>query len=123
MKRRELIKASLFAGAGIIPTITSKNNSKITTSQSKVFTHGQYTVLKLANKPGFFFKAGMAIDADGVPSAYHPENKGIDGIEHAGEPGNWWAFVTDNGKPDGKPVVQSKSDPYPDFRCTQALQS
>lgn len=116
MKRRELIKASLFAGsalagAGIVPVIASK----VSTSQLKVFTHGQYTVLKLANKPGFFFKAGMAIDADGAPSAYHPKNKGIDGIEHAGEPGNWWALVTDNGKPDGKPVVQSKSDPYPGY--------
>lgn len=119
MKRRELIKTTLFAGsalvgAPIVPVIALKIKS-VSVSKNKVFEHGQYTVWKLTNKPGFFFKAGMAIDADGAPSAYHPENKGIDGIEHAGEPGNWWALVTDNGKPDGKPVIQSKSDPNPGY--------
>ncbi|MBW4507852.1 MAG: glycoside hydrolase family 75 protein [Scytonematopsis contorta HA4267-MV1] len=81
----------------------------------KAFEKGKYTVWKLTDKPGFFFQAGMAIDADGAPNAYHPQNKGIDGLEHAGEPGNWWALVTDTGKPTGNPVIQKANDPYPGY--------
>ena len=58
----------------------------------------------------------MAIDADGAYRAYHPNNKmGLDSIEHAGYPGNWWALATDSGTPKGKPVVQGKNDPAPGF--------
>lgn len=58
----------------------------------------------------------MAVDADGAPRAYHPDNRlGLDTIEHAGYPGNWWALATDNGKPSGYPVVQGKTDPAPGY--------
>lgn len=58
----------------------------------------------------------MAIDADGAFRAYHPHNRiGLDTIEHAGHPGNWWALATDNGKSSGHPVVQHKGDPAPGY--------
>jgi hypothetical protein len=64
----------------------------------------------------FFYEAGMMIDADGGYHAYNPDNKsGLDYLANAGKPGNWWALVTDNGKPSGNPVVQSSSDPAPGF--------
>jgi hypothetical protein len=70
-------------------------------------------------KPGesaFFFQSGLAINADGAPQAYHPVGaKGLDALGNAGKPGNWWALVTDNGKANGKPVVQKESDPAPGF--------
>ncbi|MGH8093940.1 MAG: glycoside hydrolase family 75 protein [Chthoniobacterales bacterium] len=64
----------------------------------------------------FFFEAGMMIDADGGFHAYNPDNKsGLDYLGNAGKPGNWWALVTDNGKPSGNPVIQGASDPAPGF--------
>lgn len=58
----------------------------------------------------------MAIDADGAYRAYHPNNRmGLDSIEHAGHPGNWWALATDSGTTKGKPVLQGKNDPAPGF--------
>jgi len=64
----------------------------------------------------FFYESGLMIDADGAYHAYHPDKKsGRDYLGNAGRPGNWWALVTDNGKPSGNPVIQSKSDPAPGF--------
>jgi hypothetical protein len=64
----------------------------------------------------FFYESGLMIDADGAYRAYHPDNRsGLDYLGNAGRPGNWWALVTDNGKPSGKPIIQSKSDPAPGF--------
>ena len=64
----------------------------------------------------FFYHAGMMIDADGAYHAYHPDGKsGLDYLGNAGKPGNWWALVTDNGKPSGNPLIQKKGDPAPGF--------
>ena len=64
----------------------------------------------------FVFEAGLAVDADGAFRAYHPNNRlGLDSIEHAGHPGNWWAVATDTGEPSGRPVVQGKRDPAPGY--------
>lgn len=58
----------------------------------------------------------MAIDADGAFRAYHPNDRsGLDALAHAGHRGDWWALVTDNGKPNGHPVIQGQSDPAPGF--------
>ena len=32
-----------------------------------------------------------------------------------GKPGDWWALVTDDGTPAGKPLVQKEGDPAPGF--------
>ncbi|MGH9529306.1 MAG: glycoside hydrolase family 75 protein [Terriglobales bacterium] len=64
----------------------------------------------------FVYEAGLAVDADGAFRAYHPDNRrGLDSIEHAGRPGNWWALATDTGKTSGRPVVQQKDDPAPGY--------
>jgi hypothetical protein len=64
----------------------------------------------------FFYKSGLRIDADGAFRAYHPNGRfGLDSLAHAGRPGNWWALVTDNGKPSGRAIVQGKSDPAPGY--------
>ena len=64
----------------------------------------------------FFYKSGMAIDADGAYRAYHPDDRlGLDTLAHAGHPGNWWALATNNDKTDGRPVLQGKSDPAPGY--------
>lgn len=64
----------------------------------------------------FFYRAGMEIDADGAYRAYNADNHlGLDYLANGGEPGNWWALVTDNGKPSGNPVIQKEGDPAPGF--------
>lgn len=56
------------------------------------------------------YKAKMAIDADGSPRAYGPNDSGLDWTANAGYPGNWWGVVTDGN---GDPVIQGPGDPYP----------
>lgn len=64
----------------------------------------------------FFYESGLMIDADGAYHAYHPDGRsGLDYLGNAGHPGNWWALVTDNGEPDGDPVIQTDADPAPGF--------
>jgi hypothetical protein len=65
---------------------------------------------------GFFYKSGLAIDADGAARAYHPNDRlGLDSLAHAGHRGNWWALVTDNERTSGTPVLQGASDPAPGY--------
>lgn len=62
-----------------------------------------------------FWKAGMAIDADGSPRAYAPLDSGLEGLDalcEAGRPGRWWAIMTGG---DGKPVRQVEGDPAPGY--------
>lgn len=64
----------------------------------------------------FVYRGGLAVDADGAYRAYHPNDPlGLDSIEHAGRPGNWWALATDTGNPSGHPVVQGDNDPAPGY--------
>src|SRR6185436_12528921 len=68
------------------------------------------------DRAAFFFEAGMHIDADGAYRAYHPiKGKGLDFLANAGKEGNWWALVTDNGTPAGKPIIQTDTDPAPGY--------
>jgi hypothetical protein len=66
------------------------------------------TVWKLPGGSILAFKAGMTIDADGAPKAYHKDDsKALDTITNAGKE----ALVTENGKP----VVQGPGDPAPGY--------
>lgn len=56
------------------------------------------------------YRAKFAVDADGCPRAYGPNNSGLDWTANAGYPGNWWGVVTDSN---GDPVIQGSGDPYP----------
>lgn len=61
------------------------------------------------------FKAGLQIDADGAPNAYHPKGRpyGLEKTSYAGRPGNWWGIATDTGRGDGQPIIQGPNDPFP----------
>jgi Fungal chitosanase of glycosyl hydrolase group 75 len=62
----------------------------------------------------FLYKAGMAIDADGAPNCYGPNNTGIDYTANGGDDqgGDWWGGPVDS---DGYPIKQKIYDPYPGF--------
>lgn len=77
---------------------------------------GTTTIYKSDSLGLYWFTAGFMIDADGAPKAYHRNNKiALDYRGNGGEPGNWWALVTDNQKKSGNPVIQKSSDPAPGY--------
>ena len=48
---------------------------------------GGVSIWQLQGQTAFFYEAGMAIDVDGAPQAYHPEpdsNLGLDFLANAG---------------------------------------
>ncbi|MEN9610593.1 MAG: hypothetical protein RLZZ628_1407 [Bacteroidota bacterium] len=58
------------------------------------------------------FKAKIAIDADGSPRAYGPNDTGLDELSNAQTDGKWVGIVVDKY---GNPVVQNRNDPFPGF--------
>jgi hypothetical protein len=84
----------------------------------EVLRVGGVSISQLPNDSTFFYEGGMAIDADGAPRAYHPPpdtRLGLDALRNAGRPGHWFGIVTDNGRPNGNPVIQGPNDPAPGF--------
>ena len=73
-------------------------------------------VWHLPGSTAFFYKAGMTIDADGAPNAYHPDNIGIDDLANAGAPGTWQGLAKDSG---GEPFIQGPDDPFPGYYVSQ----
>lgn len=64
------------------------------------------------------YEGGLAIDADGSPRAYGPNNTGLDWTANAGHSGNWYGVATDSS---GNPIIQKS--PYPGmYVSTTALQ-
>jgi hypothetical protein len=62
------------------------------------------------------FVGELTIDADGARNCYGPAGtKPLDFLANAGRPGNWWGIATDNEEPDGEPLVQGASDPFPGY--------
>jgi hypothetical protein len=58
------------------------------------------------------FYGEACVDADGSPRAYHPYGQGLDYLDNAGHPGNWWGIVTDS---EGYPVIQGENDLQPGY--------
>lgn len=65
----------------------------------------------------FTWTAGLAVDGDGSPRCYHPDNHGgLDDLANAGSPGAWWGIACDDH---GEPYVQTATDPAPGFYVSQ----
>ncbi|HEV7231767.1 MAG TPA: glycoside hydrolase family 75 protein [Bacteroidia bacterium] len=93
---------------GIVPPVVcpTPTNCKITL----LTTIAGHNVYRHDSSLYIIFKSGLAIDADGSPRAYGPNNSGLDYTANAGSPGNWWGVVTDAS---GNPIIQGSADPYP----------
>jgi hypothetical protein len=90
----------------------------VSSDRSRVTDIAGVDVYRLAGDHSVVFQAGMEIDADGAYRAYHPrpdDHEGLDSLDNAGHPGNWFGVETDNGHPNGTPVVQKTDDPAPGF--------
>jgi Fungal chitosanase of glycosyl hydrolase group 75 len=77
---------------------------------------GEILIWHLPGSPAFFYEAGMTIDADGAPNAYHPDNTGLDDLKNAGAPGYWEGLAKDR---DGEPYVQGPDDPFPGYYVSE----
>jgi len=93
----------------ILISITIKSQN-LNCGLTYLTTIENYNVFKNDSSGAILFKAKLAIDADGSPRAYGPNNSGLDWTANAGYPGNWWGVVTDVN---GNPIIQNASDPYP----------
>lgn len=112
---------ALFALVVVVPSGTETPKLPISSQlphKTRLFQHHS-TIAWSCGSSGvdaFVYEAGLAVDADGAFRAYHANNRlGLDTIEDAGHPGNWWALATDTGEPSGRPVVQGKIDPAPGY--------
>jgi Fungal chitosanase of glycosyl hydrolase group 75 len=79
---------------------------------------GDTKIWQIEGQAPFFYQAGIAIDADGAPRAYHPaphSDLGLDSLANAGSPGNWYGIITDSGHSNGNPIIQGANDPAPGF--------
>lgn len=79
---------------------------------SRVLCHIKSTPILQQEDGSVSFVGECSVDADGSPRAYHPYGQGLDYIENAGHPGNWWGIVTDS---EGYPVLQGEKDPNPGY--------
>src|SRR5215831_1429259 len=86
-----------------------------TCESQKLVDAGGISVWKLGGGSAVFFVAGMTIDADGSPRAYHPDNTGLDDLENVRGDGGWAGIVVR----DGEPVVQGPADPAPGYYVSQ----
>ncbi|HZZ75737.1 MAG TPA: glycoside hydrolase family 75 protein [Puia sp.] len=80
-----------------------------------LFDFNKTVIYKIEGLPIVCFQAGMAIDADGSPRAYHPDNTGLDDLKHGGYTGNWWGVATSDELSTGEPLIQKSSDPAPGY--------
>lgn len=67
---------------------------------------------RFSNSKAYAYRtARIAIDADGAPNAYHPQDRGIDALANAGFPNGGWrsVLVTDPTDP-SKPFVQRSGE-------------
>jgi len=88
----------------------TNNNSTVNCDVTLETTIEGFKVYKHNPSGAILFRAKMAIDADGSPRAYGPNNTGLDFTANAGSTGNWWGVVTNSN---GNPIVQGSGDPYP----------
>jgi hypothetical protein len=63
-------------------------------------------IYKIPEKNALFFTSKLAVDADGAPGAYNPQNTGLDKLENAGS----WAIAT---KDNGEKCIQGDNDASP----------
>nr|7TVO_A Chain A, Viral chitosanase V-Csn E157Q mutant [unclassified sequences] len=73
------------------------------------------TIYSVDGEPkSFVYKAGFAIDADGAPNAYAPNNGGTDFTANGGDDqgGDWWGGPVDA---EGYPIKQKIFDPFPGY--------
>lgn len=105
--------ATILEGKTLEGFVAQKFLSPVTKFSIKtVLKIGEIPILQANGESAFFYEAGMSINADGAPNAYHPADRGIDFLANAGYSDNWWALAVDKN---GNPFIQGSTDPYPGY--------
>ncbi|MEH2261218.1 glycoside hydrolase family 75 protein [Nostoc sp.] len=105
--------ATILEGKTLEGFVAQKFLSPVTKLSIKtVLKIGEIPILQANGESAFFYEAGMSINADGAPNAYHPADTGIDFLANAGYSDNWWALAVDKN---GNPFIQGSTDPYPGY--------
>jgi hypothetical protein len=99
----------------IIPFSCNKNVIMDACDNPELTSIENFSVFKLINGT-ITYRAKLAIDADGSPRAYGPNNTGLDLTEHALNGGTWVGVVTDEN---GVPLIQKAGNPYPGLYVSQ----
>jgi Fungal chitosanase of glycosyl hydrolase group 75 len=84
----------------------------MTAASKALTTIGDSIIRQIPGETAWFFRAGMSIDADGSPHAYHPNDIGLDNLHNAGDPDDWYGIAVGA---DNIPYVQSLQDPAPGY--------
>jgi hypothetical protein len=86
-------------------------------------TYEGTVVRKFPGSAAYFYVTDrMAIDADGAPNAYHPEDRGIDALANAGFPhAGWKSILVADPLDPGRPFVQP-AGPFAGFVSKTTLQ-
>ena len=68
----------------------------------------------------FFVSTRMAVDADGAPNAYHPDNIGLDSLANAGYPDKlWWPNILVQDPNDRRKAYTQKSGEFKGYFVSQ----
>lgn len=78
----------------------------------KWITYQGTQLWKVADSGAYFYVVhSMAIDADGAPNAYHPDDTGIDALANAGFPnGSWKSILVTDPHDSSRPYVQTEGE-------------
>lgn len=70
---------------------------------SRIITKiGDSNIHQFSAENVYFYRSGFCVNADGGRTAYHINNIGLDYLQNAGSPGNWWGIACDG---DGNPYI------------------
>jgi GH18 family chitinase len=85
-------------------------------TKTQIGTVGSTIIYSITGQNAFFFNAGMTVAAEGAPKAFNSNDAvALDYLRKAGRPGNWWSLVTNNGQPNGTPLIQPAGEPAPGY--------
>lgn len=96
----------------ILSTLLLSGNTFSSCEATKWFEYRGIKLWKFSNSNAYFYiTSNMAIDADGAPNAYHPEDKGIDALSNAGFPnGGWKSILVSDPTNNSTPYIQPNGE-------------
>jgi hypothetical protein len=97
-------------GIGLVLIYACPKNAMTLCNSTEQIQIENFRVFKQDATGYLIFKAKMAIDADGSPRAYGPNDSGLDEISNAKTNGKWVGIVVDKYD---IPIVQGANDPFP----------
>ncbi|MGD0864694.1 MAG: hypothetical protein ABSA49_03960 [Rhizomicrobium sp.] len=80
-------------------------------------TYHGVNIYRVPNSTAYFYvTSNIAIDADGAPNAYNPQNTGLDALGNAGYPhGQWQSVLVPDPLNPTSAYVQKAGDPFPGY--------